>query len=114
MSFQIGSDFKLQAYAVILLRSQGHPYVVGRNFPCKMPNVLTRCVFYGDLYPNEECYEEQVATGLKLLIEVRKKFAYGLQRDYFQESNCIAWVRDGDHTHDGCAVLISNAHNTTE
>lgn len=38
----------------------------------------------------------------------RKKFAYGVQRDYFQEKNCIGFVREGREL-GGCAVLISNA-----
>jgi len=79
--------FKLQAYALILLRQEGHP-----------------CVFYGDLYPNKECYNENIATGLKLLIQARKKVAYGAQIDYFQDKNFIGFSREG-----GCVVLISNA-----
>ena len=80
------------------------------NGPFTVP---TRCVFYCDLYPNDECYEEPIAAGLKLVIEARKKFAYGTQRDYFQERNCIGFVREGDETHDGCAVLLSNADRGT-
>lgn len=76
-------------------------------------NVLHSCVFYGDLYPNEECYEEPTAIGLKLIIEARKKFAYGSQQDHFAERNCIGFVREGDDTHDGCAVLLSNAARAT-
>ncbi|KAH8099936.1 alpha amylase [Cristinia sonorae] len=83
----VGDDFKLQAYALILLRQEGHP-----------------CVFYGDLYPNEECYNEKIASGLRLLIQARKKVAYGQQLDYFQDKNCIGFTRER-----GCAVLMSNA-----
>ncbi|KZT73680.1 glycoside hydrolase family 13 protein [Daedalea quercina L-15889] len=88
----VGVNFKLQAYAVILLRGEGHP-----------------CVFYGDLYPNEECYDPHVAGGLQLLIEARKKYAYGDRIDYPHSRNCIGFVRAGDAQHGGCAVLISNA-----
>lgn len=42
-------------------------------------------------------------------MRARKKFAYGLQTDYFLHRNCIGFVREGDSTHQGCAVLISNA-----
>lgn len=66
------------------------------------------CIFYGDLYPNEECYDEKIATGLRPILRARKKFAYGAQRDYFQERNCIGFVREGGEQ-GGCAVLISNA-----
>ncbi|OBZ72127.1 Glucan 1,4-alpha-maltohexaosidase [Grifola frondosa] len=64
----VGVNFKLQAYALILLHGEGHP-----------------CLFYGDLYPNKECYDENIARDLKRLIEARKKFAYGARVDYFQE-----------------------------
>ncbi|KAI0342861.1 glycoside hydrolase family 13 protein [Trametopsis cervina] len=87
-------SFKLQAYALILLRKEGHP-----------------CVFYGDLYPNEECYDAAVSEGLKPLIQARKKFAYGPQRDFFMEKNYIGFTREGDDGYEGCAVLISNAHD---
>ncbi|KIP05839.1 glycoside hydrolase family 13 protein [Phlebiopsis gigantea 11061_1 CR5-6] len=86
------SNFKLQAYALILLRKDGHP-----------------CAFYGDLYPNEECYDATVSEGLKALLRARKNSAYGTQRDYPHEKNCIGFVREGDGSHAGCAVLVSNA-----
>ncbi|KAI0367737.1 alpha amylase [Pilatotrama ljubarskyi] len=94
----VGSNFKLQAYAIILLYGEGHP-----------------CVFYGDLYPNQECYDENVAQGLRRLMDVRKKFAYGPRVNYFQEVNCIGFVRKGDgHKRGGCAVLISNADDPSK
>lgn len=77
--------------------------------PSVKPNLVTSCAFYGDLYPNEECYDAKIADGLRSLLDARKKFAYGTQRDYFQEYNCIGFTREGDGTHVGCAVLISNA-----
>lgn len=67
-----------------------------------------RCVFYGDLYPNKECYNENTARNIALLIEARKKFAYGPTTDYLAEKNCIGFVRKGDATHQGCAVILSN------
>ena len=70
---------------------------------------LYRCVFYGDLYPNQECYEQPVSDGLKRLMEVRKKFAYGERTDYFHHANCIGFVRKGNAAGPGCAVLVSNA-----
>ncbi|EPT05547.1 hypothetical protein FOMPIDRAFT_132852 [Fomitopsis schrenkii] len=91
----VGLNFKLQAYALILLRGQGHP-----------------CVFYGDLYPNDECFDTRVAKGLRVLIEARKKYAYGECTDYFHSRNCIGFVRAGDVSHSGCAVLVSNTSPT--
>lgn len=92
----VDTNFKLQAYALILLYGEGHP-----------------CVFYGDLYPNEECYDSSIAIGLKRLMEARKNFAYGARTDYFSHPNCVGLVRRGDPKssagHGGCAVLVSNA-----
>ena len=93
--------FKPLAYALILLRQEGYP-----------------CVFYPDLFGasykdkgkdgNEyEIFLEKIAE-LETLIQLRKNFAYGVQRDYFDHANCIGWVREGDETHEGCAVLLSN------
>ena len=31
-----------------------------------------------------------------------------MQRDYFEDANCIGWTREGDGEHKGCAVVISN------
>ncbi|KAJ7601776.1 glycoside hydrolase family 13 protein [Mycena polygramma] len=87
----VDKNFKIQAYSLILLRQYGHP-----------------CVFYGDLYPNEECYDADTSHNLVLLINARKNFAYGPCRDYSQDPNCIGFVRMGDLLHPGCAVMLSN------
>ncbi|KAF8183952.1 glycoside hydrolase family 13 protein [Pholiota molesta] len=87
----VGDNFKVQAYAIILLRGHGHP-----------------CVYYGDLYPNKEAYNENIARNITLLMQARKNFAYGPTEDYFHHSNCIGFVRRGDATHQGCAVILSN------
>ncbi|OJT11484.1 hypothetical protein TRAPUB_12036 [Trametes pubescens] len=74
-----------------------------------------RCVFYGDTYPNQECYDERVAQGVRQLMDVRRKFAYGSRADYFLEANCVGFARRGDVgrgegiARGSCAVLISNA-----
>lgn len=65
-------------------------------------------MFYGDLYPNQEGYNEHIAKYLKVLVEARKNYAYGDQQDYFSEKNCIGFVRRGDRSRPGCAVLLSN------
>ncbi|KAK7033141.1 glycoside hydrolase family 13 protein [Favolaschia claudopus] len=92
----VDTNFKLQAYSLILLRQNGHP-----------------CVFYGDLYPNEECYDTEISRNLTLLVEARKKFAYGPCKDYFVNPDCIGFVRMGDSLHPGCAVLLSNKDDST-
>jgi len=89
----VGASFKLQAYALILLRAGGHP-----------------CVFYGDLYPNRECYHAPTAQGLRLLIHARKHYAHGPSHDYFEHPSCIGFVRMGDDaSRRGCVVLISKS-----
>ncbi|KAH9917822.1 glycoside hydrolase family 13 protein [Fomitopsis serialis] len=88
----VGANFKIVAYALVLLRGEGHP-----------------CVFYGDLYPNEECYDARVANALQVFMKARKLYAYGDRTDYFHSRNCIGFVRSGDAQHGGCAVLVSNA-----
>ncbi|KAG2017735.1 alpha amylase [Coprinopsis cinerea AmutBmut pab1-1] len=92
----VHDNFKVQAYALILLRTLGYP-----------------CVFYGDYYPNRECYNEDVARGIRLLVEARRKYAYGPSVDYFADRNCIGFVRKGDRAHFGCAVVLSNKESPT-
>jgi alpha-amylase len=95
--------FKPLAYALILLREAGYP-----------------CVFYPDLYgahytdkgkdgSDQEIFLDKVEN-IEELLEARKKFAYGVQRDYFDHANCIGWTREGtdDMGSSGCAVLLSN------
>ncbi|KAH7915609.1 glycoside hydrolase family 13 protein [Hygrophoropsis aurantiaca] len=92
----VGTNFKCQAYALVLLRDGGYP-----------------CVFYGDLYPNEECYDEATSRTIESLLAVRKSFAYGPTTDYFKHRNCIGFVRMGNAHYPGCAVVISNGENET-
>ena len=68
----------------------------------------TRCVFFGDLYPNEECYDAKTASGLRKLLRIRKIVAGGPVTDYWEDANYIGWVRRG-HGYKICAVIISNA-----
>lgn len=95
--------FKPHAYALILLRSEGYP-----------------CVFYPDLYGaqykdkggdgNEHEVVLQKVEELEALLKARNIYAYGPQRDYFEDPNCIGWTREGDeeHDHSGCAVVLTN------
>ncbi len=85
--------FKLPAYSIILLRSEGYP-----------------CIFYGDLYGIPQNNIEPLIE-IKTLIKLRKERAYGKQNDYMDSKNCIGWTREGDDEHikSGLAVLISNA-----
>ncbi|PZX61379.1 alpha-amylase [Algoriphagus ratkowskyi] len=98
--------FKPLAYALILLRNDGYP-----------------CVFYPDLFgasywdkgDDGQDYEIFInkVDGLEAMLYVRKDFAFGTQRDYFESMNTIGWTREGDEEHSGCAVVMSNADGAT-
>ena len=84
--------FKPAAYALILLRQDGLP-----------------CVFYGDYYGISGQYAQQdFKEVLDRLLAIRKDLAYGEQNDYFDDANCIGWVRSGAENQSPIAVLISN------
>lgn len=87
--------FKPLAYATILLRVDGYP-----------------CVFYGDLYgihDPESGSKSEPLQPLPMLALARKLYAYGAQDEYWDEANCVGWVRRGTHDRkDGCAVVMSN------
>lgn len=93
--------FKPLSYALILLRQEGYP-----------------CVFYPDLFgisykdKGEDGNEHEIflhkVEGIEELLKARKNNAFGLQRDYFDHSNCIGWTREGDDEHSGCAVIMCN------
>ncbi|KAF8508526.1 glycoside hydrolase family 13 protein [Hysterangium stoloniferum] len=90
----VNNSFKIQAYAMILLRANGYP-----------------CVFYGDLFP---CtfYDPDIARDLKQLIHCRRDFAHGKEIDYIARSphrDCVGFARTGIALRKGCVVLISNA-----
>lgn len=98
----VSDFFKPLAYAFILLRPQGYP-----------------CPFYGDLYgllpgpdtPFDEAVPPACAGKLPDLVKARSLYAYGDCDDYFDEPNCVGWVRRGtwDRGLGGCAVVLSNA-----
>jgi alpha-amylase len=85
--------FKPLAYSLILLRKEGYPEV-----------------FYGDLYgTKKEDKPEGPVPHIADLVLARKLYAYGDQEDYFNEANCVGWVRRGTDGHpSGLACLMSN------
>lgn len=84
--------FKPAAYALILLREDGLP-----------------CLFYGDYYGIEgEFAQESFQEVLDTLLHARKELAYGEQKDYFDDPNCIGWTRAGNEGGTPLAVTISN------
>lgn len=84
--------FKPLAYAAILLRRDGLP-----------------CVFYSDYYGLRHEGLPPV-PGIKRMLWVRKRYAYGEQQDYFDDGNVVGWTRQGDaeHKSSGCAVLMTD------
>ncbi|ORY66225.1 alpha-amylase [Pseudomassariella vexata] len=87
--------FKPLAYSLILLRAQGYP-----------------SIFYGDLYSMKGDNPEPPACGGKLpdIVLARKLYAYGSQEDYWDDPNCIGFVRRATDEHpDGLACIMSNA-----
>lgn len=91
--------FKPMAYAIILLREEGYP-----------------CVFYGDYNGIPTAKVKSKKKELDKLLKVRKTKAYGVQHDYFDDSNCIGWTREGDEDHkdSGLAVVISDGTGGTK
>jgi alpha-amylase len=97
MATKIEGFFKPLAYALILLREQGYP-----------------CIFYGDLYGMKGDTPEPPACGGKLadMALARRLYAYGDQEDYWDNPNCIGFVRRGTTDHpQGLACVMSNAEN---
>ena len=85
--------FKPAAYALILLRQDGLP-----------------CVFYGDYYGISGDFAQQdFQAELDQLLRIRKDLAYGEQRDYFDDPNCIGWTRSGAEESAPIACVVSNA-----
>ena len=83
--------FKPVAYSIILLREAGYP-----------------CVFFADLFglPNDAI---PAVAELPLLMEVRRRFAYGVQHDYLDEPDLAGWTREGDESvgdATGVAVIL--------
>lgn len=79
--------FKPAAYALILLRQEGYP-----------------CVFYGDLFGMPNDGHVPAVRELPLLMELRRRFAYGQQHDYIDNPDVIGWTREGDGRHGGSGL----------
>ncbi|GAQ10450.1 glucan 1,4-alpha-maltohexaosidase [Aspergillus lentulus] len=114
LEVQVASFFKPLAYALILLQNKGQP-----------------CVFWGDLYGirgGKHPTKRSCGGRLPILTKARKLYAYGEQRDYFDQRNCIGahcltlaltftvltrqtgFIRYGNRRHpSGLACIMSNA-----
>lgn len=92
---EIAEWFKPSAYGLILLMEKGYP-----------------CIFYGDYYGmrNENSPHRQI---IEILLDARRKYAYGEQIYYFDHPTTVGFVRTGDKEHpgSGLAFLMSNGDN---
>lgn len=89
---QVKDWFKPIAYGLILLMKEGYP-----------------CIFYGDYYGVKgKASPHQLI--IDILLNARKKYAYGEQVNYFGNPNYAGFTRKGDPAHpgSGLAVVISN------
>ena len=93
LSSWVNDWFKPLAYAITLLRYDGYP-----------------CVFTGD-YQGIPHDNKPEVRGLKTLMNIRNKYAYGIQHDYFDDPNIIGWTREGDpnYEHSGIAVIMTDS-----
>ncbi|MCP2727375.1 alpha-amylase [Limnofasciculus baicalensis] len=101
--------FKPLAYALILLRRDGYP-----------------CIFYADYYGAHytdkgkdggeyEIWMDSHQWLIDKFLEVRHKYAYSDQYDYFDHANTIGWTRLGNEQHPGAiAVILSNGDSGTK
>jgi alpha-amylase len=76
------------------------------------------CIFYPDLFgahysdKDTEGNEQEIfldkVEKIEELLKARQLFAFGEQHDYFDDPNCLGWIRMGNEEHAGCAVVLSN------
>lgn len=83
--------FKEIAYSLILFRKDGYP-----------------CIFAGDYYGLKgEIKKDPLKDMIDKMLDVRKKYAFGNQDDYFDNPQVVGWVRRTDAKTSSLAVLIS-------
>ncbi len=92
---QIEDWFKPSAYALILLMEKGYP-----------------CLFYGDYYGTSGNASPHRVI-IDILLDVRKRCAYGPQTDYFDHPCTVGLTRHGvdNMPGSGLALLISNGED---
>lgn len=84
--------FKPQAYALILLRHEGYP-----------------CVFAGDYYGIPHNHISSKKKMIDDMLELRENHMSGSRHDYFDHPDVIGWTYEGDDSHSGFALLMTNA-----
>jgi alpha-amylase len=89
---QVKDWIKPLAYGLILLMKEGYP-----------------CVFYGDYYGTGRKKSPHRLI-IDILLDARRKYAYGEQEDYFDDPNIVGFVRMGEEEYpgSGLAFLMSD------
>lgn len=83
--------FKEIAYSLILFRKDGYP-----------------CIFAGDYYGLKgEIKKDPLKEMIDNMLDVRKKYSFGDQDEYFDNPQVVGWVRRTDNETSSLAVLIS-------
>ncbi len=92
---EIADWFKPSAYGLILLMEKGYP-----------------CIFFGDYY-GVKGKKSPHQLIIDILLDARKKYAYGEQTNYFDHPATVGFVRIGDKEHpgSGLAFLMSNGED---
>lgn len=89
--------FKPHAYAVILLRKDGYPVI-----------------FYGDYFGIKEPEIEPFNEIIDTLSKLRKQYAYGDEKIYYEGQHCLGFVRTGDEDHpDALVTILSTKDEST-
>lgn len=91
LSSWVDGWFREHAYALILLREAGYP-----------------CVFYGDVYGIPSQGIAPMGDSLKTMLRLRRDYAVGWTRDYWNDAHCIGWTREKGLA----AVLSTGCENT--
>ncbi|MDU2202142.1 MAG: alpha-amylase [Anaerococcus hydrogenalis] len=83
--------FKEIAYSLILFRKDGYP-----------------CIFAGDYYGLKgEIKKDPLKEMIDKMLDVRKKYSFGDQDEYFDNPQVVGWVRRTDADTSSLAILIS-------
>ena len=83
--------FKEIAYSLILFRKDGYP-----------------CIFAGDYYGLKgEIKKDPLKEMIDNMLDVRKKYSFGDQDEYFDNPQVVGWVRRTDADTSSLAILIS-------
>lgn len=97
--------FKPLAYALILLRRGGYPCIFAADY-------------YGAQYKGagKDGNEYEIVMPshkwiIDRFLDLRRRYAYGEQHDYFDDPNCIGWTRLGTPEHPGGLVVLLSNHD---